>query len=85
MRQRDFQHNATVRALEKAGWTITDDPLHLGYGDRNLYVDLGAENFLAAEKDHRLIAVEVKGFGGACRITAAGGAQLKPKRRHRPL
>ena len=52
MPQRDLHHDTVVQALEKAGWTITDDPLHLGYGDRNLYVDLGAENVLAAKKGH---------------------------------
>ncbi|MCP4203352.1 MAG: fatty-acid synthase, partial [bacterium] len=38
--------------------------LRLNYGTRNLYVDLGAENLLAAEKEHRLIAVGVKSFAG---------------------
>jgi len=64
MPQRDLYHQAVVKALEKDGWTITDDPLRLNYGTRNLYVDLGAENLLAAEKDDRLIAVEVKSFSG---------------------
>ena len=40
-------------------------PLRLEYGRRNLYVDLGAENLLAAEKDRRRIAIEIKGFAGA--------------------
>ncbi len=65
MPQRDLNHDAVVHALEKEGWTITDDPFRLEYGRRNLYVDLGAENFLAAEKDRRRIAVEIKGFAGA--------------------
>lgn len=65
MPQRDLLHDTVVHALESAGWTITDDPLRLGYGDRNLYVDLGAENVLAARKGRQLIAVEIKGFGGA--------------------
>ena len=62
MPRRDLYHDAVVHALEKAGWTITADPLKLGYGTRNLYVDLGAENLLAAVKDDRLIAVEIKSF-----------------------
>jgi hypothetical protein len=65
MPRRDHHHDTVVHALEKGGWTITDDPFRLGYGRRNLYVDLGAENLLAAEKDQRRIAVEIKGFAGA--------------------
>ena len=64
MPQRDLDHDVVVRALEKDGWTITDDPFRLEYGRRNLYVDLGAENLLAAEKAQRRIAVEIKGFAG---------------------
>ncbi len=64
MPRRDLYHKAVAKALEKGGWTITDDPLRLNYGTRNLYVDLGAENLLAAEKDDRLIAVEIKSFAG---------------------
>lgn len=65
MSRRDFHHDAVVRALEREGWTITDDPLKLSYGARNLYVDLGAENVLAAEKANHTIAVEIKSFIGA--------------------
>lgn len=65
MPQRDFHHASVVHALEKEGWTITDDPFRLEYGRRNLYVDLGAETLLAAEKDRRRIAVEIKSFAGA--------------------
>ncbi len=38
------------RALERDGWTITHDPLRLRWGAKDLYVDLGAEQILAAEK-----------------------------------
>ncbi len=65
MPQRDLDHNSVVHALEKDGWTVTDDPFRLEYERRNLYVDLGAENLLAAEKERRRIAVEIKGFAGA--------------------
>ncbi len=64
MPQRDLSHDTVVHALEKSGWTVTDDPLRLEYGRRKLYVDLGAENLLAAEKDQQRIAVEIKGFSG---------------------
>jgi XisH protein len=64
MPQRDVFH-ATVRtALERDGWTITADPLVLLVGQHNLFVDLGAERLLAAEKRNERIAVEVKSFVG---------------------
>lgn len=63
MPARDTYHDAVVTALITEGWIITDDPLHLGVGDLDLFIDLGAEqNTLAAEKDGRLIAVEIKSF-----------------------
>ena len=51
-------------ALERDGWTITHDPLRLSVRRRKLYVDLGAERLLAAEKGVRKIAVEIKTFAG---------------------
>ncbi|MEG4270762.1 MULTISPECIES: XisH family protein [unclassified Microcoleus] len=62
MPAKDIYHNNVRTALEKDGWTITNDPLTLEIGDRSLYVDLGAEKILAAEKQGRKIAVEVKSF-----------------------
>ena len=56
-------------ALQKDGWTITDDPLTLEIGFRQVYVDLGAEKIIAAQKNNREIAVEVKTFAGASNIT----------------
>ena len=50
MPARDRLHNAVKNALIRDGWTITHDPLRLTSGRRNLYVDLGAERLLAAEK-----------------------------------
>lgn len=65
MPRRDLHHDLVVHALEREGWTITHDPLRLNYGTRRLFVDLGAENVLAAIKGDRLIAVEIKSFAGA--------------------
>jgi hypothetical protein len=60
---RNIHHDAVVEALKADGWTITDDPLTISYGDTNLFVDLGAERTtLAAEKGARRIAVEVQSF-----------------------
>lgn len=68
MPRRDFYHDLVVQALEREGWTITHDPLRLNYGTRRLFVDLGAENVLAAVKGDRWIAVEIKSFVGASDI-----------------
>jgi hypothetical protein len=62
--QRDFLHDAVRQALVRDGWTITDDPLRLKVPGRLLYVDLGAERLLAAERGSITIAVEVKSFVG---------------------
>jgi XisH protein len=59
---KDIYHNTVRVALEKDGWTITDDPLTLKVGKQSTYIDLGAERLLAAEKQERRIAVEVKSF-----------------------
>ncbi len=64
MPARDHDHNHVRRALENDGWTITHDPLRLRWGVRDVYVDLGAERVIAAEKGQQKIAVEIKGFLG---------------------
>lgn len=64
MPARDALHDAVRHALERDGWTITHDPLRLSVRRRNLYVDLGAERLLAAEKGRQKIAVEIKTFAG---------------------
>ncbi|NJR15053.1 MAG: fatty-acid synthase [Calothrix sp. CSU_2_0] len=63
MPAKDFYHDTVVQALINDGWEITDDPLILSYGGRELYVDLGAEKTtIAAQKDNLKIAVEIKSF-----------------------
>ncbi|MBA4184261.1 MAG: XisH family protein [Acidobacteria bacterium] len=64
MPAKDLLHNSVRNALVKDGWKITDDPFRLKYKGRKLYVDLGAERILAAEKGSRKIAVEIKSFVG---------------------
>ncbi|NJO83602.1 MAG: fatty-acid oxidation protein subunit alpha [Blastochloris sp.] len=64
MAARDVYHQAVKEGLMKDQWRITDDPLLLQVGGVDLYVDLGAEKLLAAEKDEQRIAVEVKSFLG---------------------
>jgi len=56
-------HDAMIAALQTDGWTITDDPLTLHVGERDLHVDLGAERpFIGATKGTDRIAVEVQSF-----------------------
>jgi hypothetical protein len=52
------------RALIKDGWIVTHEQMHLKWGAKDMYVDLGAEKFMTAEKDGRKIGVEVKSFIG---------------------
>jgi XisH protein len=63
MSAKNIYHATVKRILEADGWTITDDPLTLSYGGRDLFVDLGAErDTLAAEKQGQKIAVEIQSF-----------------------
>lgn len=69
MPAKDFFHNAVKLALEKDGWLITDDPIYLDYGSVEIYIDLGAEKIIAAEREGKKIAVEVKSFIGSSAIS----------------
>lgn len=62
MGAKDRFHRVVRVALEKEGWKITADPLSLKFGDAQIYIDLGAEKILAAEKGEEKIAVEIKTF-----------------------
>ncbi len=70
MPAKDLYHLAVRTALIKDGWTITHDPLTLRYHKRDVFIDLGAERLLAAEKDAQKIAVEVKSFVAASALAA---------------
>lgn len=69
MPQKDVYHDTVRRALIKDGWVITHDPLALPFGSTSLYIDLGAEAPIGAEKDGQRIAVEVKSFTGPSEMT----------------
>jgi hypothetical protein len=62
MPAKDIYHDIVRTALIKDGWTITKDPLILKIGKRSVFVDLGAEKLIAAERDSVKIAVEIKSF-----------------------
>ncbi|MEM9886108.1 MAG: element excision factor XisH family protein [Bacteroidota bacterium] len=68
MARRDKIHGAVRRALEKANWLVTDDPLKvylLDDPDKYFEIDLGAEYLLGAEKEGERIAVEIKSFSSS--------------------
>ncbi|BAU10322.1 hypothetical protein LEP3755_08060 [Leptolyngbya sp. NIES-3755] len=69
MPAKDLFHDAVKRGLQKEGWQITHDPLFLRFGGVELYIDLGAEKVIAAEKNDERIAVEIKSFIGASETT----------------
>ncbi|MCP9495816.1 MAG: XisH family protein [Pyrinomonadaceae bacterium MAG19_C2-C3] len=62
MPAKDIYHDTVRNALIKDGWTITDDPLRLQVGLHKMFVDLGAEKLIAAERGEEKIAVEIKSF-----------------------
>ena len=62
MPARDAFHDAVRHGLEKDGWTITHDPLTIRAEFGQMYIDLGAEKILAAERGSQKIAVEIKSF-----------------------
>ena len=59
---KDIYHDLVRIALEKDGWTITDDPYYLTLETTKLKVDLGAERIIAAERGIEKIAIEIKSF-----------------------
>ncbi|NEQ70593.1 MAG: fatty-acid synthase [Symploca sp. SIO2D2] len=59
---KDVYHDTVKTALEKDGWTITDKLFRLTVGSRSVYIDLGAEKLIVAEKADRKIAIEIKSF-----------------------
>jgi hypothetical protein len=62
MPARDRFHLAVKTGLQREGWIITADPLYIEFGGVDMYVDLAAEKMIAAEKEGRKIAVEIKSF-----------------------
>jgi len=59
---RDRWHYQVRTALQKEGWTITDDPYLIRVPEVPYQIDLGAERIIAAEKGAEKIAIEIKGF-----------------------
>jgi hypothetical protein len=64
MPAKDRFHQAVRHALEQEGWIVTHDPLHIELPDIEVYIDLGADRLLAAERESQKIAIEIKTFLG---------------------
>jgi hypothetical protein len=62
MSAKDKFHDIVKHALIKDHWTITSDPLYIRIQAIQMYIDLGAEKLISADKDNRKIAVEIKSF-----------------------
>lgn len=62
MPAKDIYHDCVKQALIKDGWLITNDPLSLKIGKKDIFIDLAAEKLLIAEKQNQKIAVEIKSF-----------------------
>jgi hypothetical protein len=66
---KDLFHDAVKNALLKEQWSITADPLKIKIDGVKLEIDLAADKVLAAEKQGRKIAVEIKSFLNTSAIT----------------
>jgi hypothetical protein len=62
MPAKDIFHDRVKNALIKDGWQISHDPYSLKVGKKDLFIDLGAEKLLTAERGSEKIAVEIKSF-----------------------
>ena len=62
MPAKDIFHDCFKTALIKDGWHISHDPYNLKVGKKDLFIDLGAEKLLAADRGTEKIAVEIKSF-----------------------
>lgn len=69
MSAKDIFHESVKKALQKEQWIITSDPLKFKFGEVNFQIDLGAEKIIAAEKENKKIAIEIKSFLNPSPIT----------------
>lgn len=72
MPKKDKIHEIVKKAIIKSGWEITDDPYVISYGERFLFIDLGARDseninatnsiIIGAKQNEKIIAIEIKEF-----------------------
>jgi XisH protein len=66
---KDIYHQSVRDALEYDGWRISHDPLTIKLTKRKVFIDLGAERLIAAERGEEKIAIEIKSFIGLSLLT----------------
>ncbi|MBD2775621.1 element excision factor XisH family protein [Iningainema tapete] len=69
MPAKDIFHDTVKNALVKDGWLVTDEQFLIRSGGVEIYIDIGAEKIIAAERGSEKIAVEVKSFLGYSTIS----------------
>lgn len=69
MPAKDKFYDAVLNALIKDGWEITNEEFYLPFATRTAYIDILAQKPVTAEKAGRKIAVEVKTFGSAAKMS----------------
>ena len=66
---KDLFHDVVKSALQKDGWLVTHDPYQLKWDMTSVLIDLAAEEAIAAEKEGRKIAVEIKSFASGSTLS----------------
>jgi len=69
MPAKDIFHEACKNALVKDGWLVTNEHFFIRSGGVEIYIDIGAEKIITAERNGEKIAVEVKSFLGYSTIS----------------
>jgi hypothetical protein len=69
MPAKDVFHDNVKNALLKDTWSVTNEQFYIRSGGVDIYIDIGAEKIIAAERGDEKIAVEVKNFLGYSNIT----------------
>jgi XisH protein len=65
---RDSIHETVKTAFIQDGWEITADPYVISYGERFLFVDLGASGLIGVRQGNKRIAIEIKQFRSPSQI-----------------
>ena len=68
MPARDTIHETVKQAFTNDGWEITYDPYVISYGERFLFVDLGASSMIGIRQGTKNIAIEIKEFRSQSQI-----------------
>ncbi|MFP4123380.1 MAG: element excision factor XisH family protein [Coleofasciculus sp.] len=55
MPAKDIYHDTVKNALIKDDWIITNDPLTIEWGKKDLFIDLGAEKLIAVSVSAKVL------------------------------